>query len=214
VLAERGARVRGVDVSKRMLAVARERLNEAATATDEEVRGRLSFVECALERYVDEDDSYDVIAAGLVMHYVRDIAPLLRNIRRWLKPGGMFVFSTEHPICTSAQGIHPAYVLAGDGDDGDDTKPRQHKYYVYDRYHEEGQRKATWFVDDVTRYHRTMASWINGLVDAGLVVDRMLEPRPTADALSTFPDALRSFDERRVIFLCMRALKPSQPSHP
>jgi SAM-dependent methyltransferase len=209
--------VRGVDVSQRMLAVARERL----AAADDDLRARLSFVECALEHYADADDTYDVVVAGLVLHYVRDVAPLLRAVRRWLKPGGALVFSTEHPICTSAQGLHPAYVIDNDHqppqqppqDHQQDhqQQPKQHKYYVYDRYHEEGERRATWFVDGVVRYHRTMASWVNGLVAAGFVVDRLLEPRPTADALAAFPD-LRPFDQRRVIFLCVRALKPTSSS--
>lgn len=80
-------------------------------------------------------------------------------------------------------------------------------YFIYDHYHMEGLRNATWIVAGIERYHRTMASWVNGLIDAGLVLDRMLEPRPSAEALAAFPE-LKSFDTRRPIFLCIRARKP------
>lgn len=85
-------------------------------------------------------------------------------------------------------------------------------YFIHDYYHMEGLRTATWIVEGVERYHRTMASWVNGIIEAGLFIDRMLEPRPTPEALTSFPE-LASFDTRRTVFLCMRAHKPSLKEH-
>lgn len=105
--------MRGIDVSRRMLSVARTRLAEAEAREPGVFDDRLTFVERALEdcalrdQGYEDDGSYDVVVAGLVLHYVRDLGPVLRQVARWLKPGGIFVFSTEHPINTSAQGIHP-----------------------------------------------------------------------------------------------------------
>jgi predicted TPR repeat methyltransferase len=37
----------------------------------------------------------------MVLHYIADYPNLLRRIAGWLRPGGMLVFSQEHPICTA-----------------------------------------------------------------------------------------------------------------
>ena len=47
------------------------------------------------------DGSFDVVLSSLAFHYVADFGALVRKIARWLRPGGDFVFSCEHPVCTA-----------------------------------------------------------------------------------------------------------------
>src|SRR5262249_45248703 len=114
----------------------------------------------------------------------------------WLTLGGVLVFSTEHPIYT-ARGLLDGWVVDADG---------KRTAWALDHYHDEGLREHTWFVPGVRRYHRTIATLVNGLVDAGLVVERMPEPAPGPAWLVEHPE--HADERRRPMFLLMRAAKP------
>lgn len=64
---------------------------------------------------------------------------------------------------------------------------------VLTHYGEEGDRRTTWFIEGVIKYHRTTNTIISSLLDAGLVLTAVLEPSPTAVAIHDRPDlALRA----------------------
>lgn len=88
LLAERGARVTGIDESAAMLAHARRRL--AGTGVElrtADLRAPLPFA----------DASFDGVVSALVLHYLRDWSAPLAELRRVLRPGGWLAFSTHHP---------------------------------------------------------------------------------------------------------------------
>jgi len=53
--------------------------------------------------------------------------------------------------------------------------------------------------------HRTFATLINGLLDAGLVIERVVEPMPDEPWLRS---TRRPRERRRPMFLLVRARKP------
>ena len=60
-------------------------------------------------------------------------------------------------------------------------------------------------VSSVRRYHRTLATLLNGLIEAGLVIERVIEPAPSETWIRDRP---RDADEcRRPMFLLVRARK-------
>ncbi len=87
-LVDRGARVSGFDVSARMIALARRRLDGGADLRVADLADRLPY----------DDDSFDVACASLVLHYLEDWIEPLREIRRVLRPGGRLVASVNHPL--------------------------------------------------------------------------------------------------------------------
>ena len=90
--AENGAeKVLGIDLSEKMLAVAREK------NTFQNVR----FARGAMEDVRFPDGSFDAVLSSLALHYVKDYAELVSRVYRWLAPGGAFVFSAEHPTFTA-----------------------------------------------------------------------------------------------------------------
>src|SRR5439155_2288027 len=100
---------------------------------------------------------------------------------------------------------HRVYT-AGDAGDGwvvGDDGTRLH--WALDDYAEEGLREQRWFVDGVRKYHRTIATLLNGLVDAGLTIERVVEPVPSAEALQRRPEFID--ERRRPPFLLVRARK-------
>ena len=180
------AAVIGVDISERMLAL----------AAAEHAHLRVTYQRDALETVAFPPARFDLVVSSLAFHYVEDYAGLVRRIAAWLAPGGSLVYSTEHPIYTA---IDPAtgWTLGENG---------QRLHWALDRYADEGWREQRWFVDGVRKYHRTLATLVNGLVDAGLTVRRVLEPVPDAATLARRPDF--ADEHRRPTFLLVRADKP------
>ena len=186
-LATNGAiEVIGIDVSERMLALAREQWPHP----------RVTYRREALEAATFPPERFDLVVSSLAFHYVDDYRGLLARIARWLAPGGVLVYSTEHPIYTAR--------LPGDGWVIDEAG--QCMRWALERYPDEGAREETWFVAGVRKVHRTLATLINGVVDAGLVVERVVEPLPGAQWLDAHPRARHERD--RPMFLLVRARKP------
>jgi 2-polyprenyl-3-methyl-5-hydroxy-6-metoxy-1,4-benzoquinol methylase len=185
-LAERGASaVTGVDLSERMLAIARAEWGHP----------RVTHVRAALEDVTFERARFDLVISSMAFHYVADYRVLLRRIADWLAPRGVLVFSTEHPVYLSRAAT-----------DGWVRDAAQHpKHWALDRYADEGLREETWFKDGVRKYHRTMASLLNGVIDAGLTIERVLEPAPTEEQLVRRPDW--AHEGRRPFCLLVRAGK-------
>lgn len=42
--------------------------------------------------------------------------------------------------------------------------------------------------ENVIKYHRTVATYVNTLVEAGFRIQRLLEPEPTPELLDRHPD--------------------------
>lgn len=179
------AEVVGLDVSERMLALARA----------EWAHPRVTYRRGALEEVTFPPGRFDLVVSSLVLHYVVDYAGLVRRISGWLAPHGVLVYSTEHPIFTAR--------LPGDGWVLDEEGRRVR--WGLDRYAEEGAREETWFVPGVRKVHRTLATLINELVDAGLTVERVVEPIPTEAWLAARPQWRD--ERRRPMFLLIRASK-------
>jgi SAM-dependent methyltransferase len=154
----------------------------------------VTYQRAALEHVAFPPARFDLAVSSLALHYVEDYRGMVARIAGWLAPGGVLVYSTEHPLYTAR--------LPGEGWVRDQTGTR----WAVDRYADEGPRDESWFVPGVRKVHRTLATLINGLVETGLIVERVLEPVPDARWLAAHP---QSQDERRrPVFLLVRARKP------
>jgi SAM-dependent methyltransferase len=183
--AERGAsHITGIDISRRMLEIAGTKTRDA----------RIDYLRCAVEDYQYRGPPIDLVVSSLMLHYVRDYPAIVSRVSSWLAPGGRFVFSVEHPICTA--------LLAGWYQHNDGSR----FHWPVDRYREEGERRHHWFVDGVIKYHRTVETYVNTLLEAGLTIERLLEPEPTGAALAERPEL--ADDRRRPPFLIIAARRP------
>ena len=61
------------------------------------------------------------------------------------------------------------------------------KYFLLSDYNNEGKRVSHWFVDGVETYHRNMSSLVNGLIDAGFKLEKMVESYATEDIIKIKP---------------------------
>ena len=47
------------------------------------------------------ENSFDIVISSLAFHYIKNFEPIVKNISKWLKNNGCFIFSVEHPVFTS-----------------------------------------------------------------------------------------------------------------
>lgn len=155
-------RVLGTDISRKMLDKARQ-INAAPP---------IEYRCAAMEDLRFEDGSFDVVLSSLAFHYVRDFEPLVARIAGWIRPGGSFVFSVEHPVFT-AYGSQDWYY--------DENGKILH--FPVDNYYYEGPREAVFLGETVTKYHRTLTTYLNTLLQNGFVLRHVIEPQPPAEML-------------------------------
>lgn len=149
----RGAEVVGVDVSAKQLAAAAE----LARTNHVEVEWQQGDAEqlCGFA-----ESSFDWVLAIQVLPYVDDPGKVLRCARSLLRPGGQLVVSFDHPLRNcffdeEMQELSP-YPL----------RPYQETALVH------------WnFAPDVPMrsWHRPLGAWTDLVMDAGLVVQRIVE---------------------------------------
>jgi SAM-dependent methyltransferase len=139
--------------------------------------------------------AFDLVVSSLALHYVADYPLIVRRVAACLVPGGRFAFSVEHPIFT-AHGTSDWHT----GPDG----ARLH--WPVDHYRDEGERKTRWFVDGVVKYHRTIETYVNTLLEAGLMLVRLEEPEGEAELLARRPELHE--ERRRPTFLLLAADRP------
>lgn len=161
--AEHGAaRVLGTDISEKMLHRARQ-INAAP---------QIDYRRAAMEDLRFPDGAFDVILSSLAFHYVEDFAALAARFCRWLKQGGQLVFSVEHPVFTSYGTQDWIY-----GEEGEIL------HFPVDNYYYEGRRQAVFLGEQVVKYHRTLTTYLNTLLQNGLELRQVVEPQPPAEMM-------------------------------
>jgi 2-polyprenyl-3-methyl-5-hydroxy-6-metoxy-1,4-benzoquinol methylase len=168
-LAELGAAVVAVDSSARLLEIARR--HEATHPRGIEYRQGDA-------RRLDgfADGVFDGAVCFMALMGIPDLAPTLGGIARILRPGGWFVFAVLHPCYHTARSgelVTPEGVVRTVG-----------------AYFAEGHwRSATrpGPPGKVGAYHRTLSTYVNALLDAGFVLERLGEPRATGVAAERRP---------------------------
>lgn len=183
--AEQGAeRIVGVDLSEKMLETAR------AKTTDD----RITYQRCAMEDIEFEPESFDIVLSSLALHYVENFEIIVKKVHTILKPGGAFLFSAEHPVFT-AYGTQDWYY--------DENGKILH--FPVDNYYYEGKRTATFLGEEVVKYHKTLTTYLNSLLENGFEIRRIVEPQPTQEMVEAV-EGMKD-EMRRPMMLIVSAVK-------
>ena len=155
-----GAEAEGVDLSEEMIALAKENYPE------------IKFTTASSENLPYPENSFDLAASSLVMHYLEDLQPTLVEIARVLKPAGSFIFSMHHPFNESFD-LNKAKI---------DGRPVLQPYFHKESYY--------WRMcgADILSYHHTFEDIIKNLKAAGFVLFDMYECRPEISAKGKFAE--------------------------
>lgn len=157
-----GARLTGIDLSERLLEIARA---ESAWQSLP-----IEFIHadiCALSAV--ETAAFDGAVCSLALMDIEDLDACLGEVARIVRPGGWFVFTITHPCFQTPESRWT-------GKAGGTVKREVRGYF----------REGFWRSDNangvrgqVGAYHRTLTAYVNGLTLAGLIIERMSEPQPT-----------------------------------
>ena len=113
-----------------------------------------------------EPASLDGITCSLALHYVADWSVPLRSFASALRPGGWAVISLDHPFGPPLPGQQGGYF---------DTE------LVSDTWQKGDVEVSQQF------WRRPLGAILGAFADVGFVVDRVVEPQPSDEALRLFP---------------------------
>jgi SAM-dependent methyltransferase len=159
-LMKRGAIVSAIDASAAMVDHARVRLSQIDA---EPGRFDLKVADLA-DKLPFDDASFDGIVSPLVLHYLRDWRPTLREMRRVLKAHGWLLFSTHHPAADAALFQTKNYFATE---------------HVVDHWE---------WVGRVEFFRRSLTEVISSVIESGFVIHKVVEPVPTAEFKASKPD--------------------------
>lgn len=157
------ASVVGVDISEKMLQVAKEKTSQ-----------EIEYICEPIEDVEFPNRAFDVVISSLAFHYLESFEAIVERVAAWLTNGGEFVFSVEHPVFTSF-GTQDWYRDA----DGNIL------HFPVDNYFYEGQREANFLGEKVQKYHKTLTTYLNTLIQSGFEITGVVEPQPSKELLET-----------------------------
>jgi SAM-dependent methyltransferase len=190
-----GADAVGVDASPEMVARARERFGGSDIEDAPEVPIHEADLTAGLP-FLDDGD-FDLVLCQLALEHVEDWPAVFGAFARVLRPGGRVVVSTSHPVRD--------YVDA-------EYDGREHVLADGATYGAVERADRDWGDDEsfvVPFYRRPLQAVFEPATDAGLLVERVVEPGVTDAFAEREPDRIEPFVDGPPNFLCLRFLRPA-----
>lgn len=157
-LASRGARPVGLDLSTRQLEHARRLMAEAGVD--------FPLVHGSAEAVPLPDAAFDIVFCDHGATTFADPYRTVPEAARLLRPGGLFAFSHESPVATICWPL-----------DADEITDRLVNDYFGLHQVDDGEQIT---------FQLTFGDWIRLFRASGFVIEDLVEPRPAADAPSTY----------------------------
>jgi len=158
-LSAKGMQVEGLDVSEELIGFARSRSKPSIRFHVADARDSGGV----------KESCFDAVACLLAVQNMEEIEPVFRNVARWLKPDGRFVFVTTHPCFRIPRQTHWGW-----------DEEKKIEYRRVDRYATDltipiiTPRVASSSGYTYT-YHRSLQNYFEALASAGLCVERLEE---------------------------------------
>jgi len=202
LLAEHGARVTAIDISKAFIQHAKQLEEQESLDIGYQVASAVELPYTAA--------AFDFVTGFMSFMDIAETGALLAESYRVLKPAGFLQFSITHPCFDTP---HRRNLR--------DEKGLTYAIEV-GRYFENLQGDiAEWLFGaappqareglpnfKVPRFTRTISQWLNLLIETGFLLERIVEPRPSDQAVRECPD----IQDAQVVayFLHIRVRKPEK----
>lgn len=197
-LAQLGAKVSGIDLSSKMIELAREEEMRRPLGIDYQVSS-FSSMTCF------PSDVFDVVVSFMALMDGPDYPTAIQEIHRVLKPGGTLIFSITHP-CFLTRDIR----WTRDAEDREDRLIVGNYFSTetfVDRWKFSHSPEAQDLPEfEVPYFPRTLSDFLNPLIETGLELVRMEEPRPSEETAQKYPHLAR-WAQHAAIFLQIKARK-------
>lgn len=183
------SKIHGIDTSKALIDLA----STSYPRHSFEVRAMEDLAPIAAE-------SYDYVYSSLTLHYSDNWRPILGEVRRILRPGGVMLFSTHHPV---KWGSHVARGAEQDSFTMGYVRPKTGEPAVQGDYLNSRKIEDLWFGNmRVEYFHRSMQEMLGDVIASGLKLRRFVEPSPVPSAKTENP-AFWAIHSRIPLFLIM-----------
>ena len=187
ILAKKGARVIGVDFSREMIKLARQR----------EKRDRLSikyYVSDAADLKEFESECFDVVTCFMALMDIERYEDAISQVGRVLKKNGRFVFSITHPCFEYGDTVSGEPIAEWKYDEEKENAAQSRTGHLeVRRYFGIAKCEVSWNMErlvkpfQTTSFHRTLTDYFRALHKNGFVVTRLVEPKPTPKGVSEYP---------------------------
>jgi ubiquinone/menaquinone biosynthesis C-methylase UbiE len=159
-----GYDVYGVDISERMIELARRKAKDITYVCSDASR---------LGMFADR--SIDLTVCGMALMDAPNWEEIVREVYRILKFDGQFIFSTLHP-CFS-------FVKGGwhHDENGERLYFKMDDYFVEDEAIWEWNMPRLKYPFQTKIYHRTLSTYYNAVVSTGFVIEKLVEPHVDSD---------------------------------
>jgi ubiquinone/menaquinone biosynthesis C-methylase UbiE len=196
LLAKKGATVTGIDISEKMVKLAKENAKKISV--------KCQFLVCDIQDLsIFASNTFDMAISSIVVGDVDDLGKAFSEVFRVLKRNGVFVFSETHPILKGSW---------------EKDKEGRRLHWNIDNYFERSITTTGWLLQsgnvfETTSRHRTVEDYFDALISSGFVVERLVEPEPANEAQSASQENTRAIQEhyaraRRIpIFILFKAKK-------
>lgn len=101
-------------------------------------------------------DYFDIAYSIYALGWTVDLQQTLKNIHHYLKPGGLFIFSWEHPL-------------------HDRLSYEQSSFNFNKSYIVEGPEYNEAWHNEVIIHHRKLSTYINTLIECGFTIDKVID---------------------------------------
>ncbi len=170
ILAKKGAKVKGFDISEKMLEIARKENPKL------DLRRGSGYK-------IPFNEKFDIVLAALVIDYFDNWNKVFKQVSRVLKEGGHFIFSCGNPVSECVQ-----RVIVG---------KKRYKALGLRSYFEEKVHYANWSYPDikcpnVPSYHKTYETIIKTILRNGFEIADYKDCFPLKKAKKLFPGDYRT----------------------
>lgn len=148
-LLEKGASVIALDFSTNMIEMTKKRIGNKAEIIRADLNEPLAFI---------KDESIDIVLSSLTLHYIKNWDVVMNEFNRILTKGGQFIFSVHHPFM-------------------DFTVFNKENYFLTELLDDEWNTNNGKV--EVQFYRRPLSEIITSVINAGFVIEKLLEPMPT-----------------------------------
>lgn len=163
MVAKRGAKVVGIDVSEEMIKIASEE-------TPKELG--VEYTVGDLYKLPFQDGSFNLIICTYVLENIESLDKVFDEFNRVLTPQGRCILSISHPL--RAQSTK--------------SKKEDKEIWVIEDYYEAGMRKSDFGSGMIVpKYKRTLEEYVKAIKKSGFVVTDLLEPRPVKEGKDVDP---------------------------
>ena len=188
LLAQLGAKIVGVDFSKKMIEFARQMEKKERLGID-------YYVADAGDLKEFSNDSFDIVTCSMALMDIENYEKAICEVARVMKRNGRFVFSITHPCFEWGGATASGRPVGGQWkyEEGTEDSSRRASHYELTTYFGKSKSRINWDMKRLvshfvtTSFHRTLTDYFQALYESGLLVQRLLEPKPTPGGVSKYP---------------------------